>query len=180
MSQNQPRVMSNLWRKCRSHWLQTCSQAPRGASEFRGQLRECRTLSKTCTWSLFVLQGQKILDLMAAPRAPACTESPFISFLGISRSSDQSPSDVVVVAMDTKCYSMRQCAREGGALRPLDGRRRPENRRHLMRLEPREHNVMDAEQHPAEEADVCCILFFFFFFPELCQGGLAPSTHNPV
>lgn len=62
-------------------------------------------------------------------------------------------SDVVVVAMDTKCYSMRQCACGGkNALRLLDGRRRPENRLPLVRLEPREKISMNAKQQKRRRA----------------------------
>lgn len=53
----------------------------------------------------------------------------------------------------TVCASVRA---EEKALRLLDGHHRPENRRHLMRLELREHILMNAKQRPAEEAESCC------------------------
>lgn len=70
----------------------------------------------------------------------------------------------------TVCASVRA---EEKALRLLDGHHRPENRRHLMRLELREHILMNARQRPAEEAESCWI-------SRAVPGGLAPSTHNPV
>lgn len=84
-----------------------------------------------------------------------CTESPFISFLGIARSSDRSPLMLLLLPWTpsaTVCASVRS---EEKALRLLDGHHRPENRRHLMRLELREHILMNAKQRPAEEAESC-------------------------
>lgn len=83
------------------------------------------------------------------------TESPFISFLGITRSSDRSPLMLLLLPWTpsaTVCASVRA---EEKALRLLDGHHRPENRRHLMRLELREHILMNAKQRPAEEAESC-------------------------
>lgn len=100
---NQPCVMSHLWRECRSHWLQTCSRSV-PAPEFRGQLHEWRTCSKTCTWSLF---------LITTPHASAVHRVAIHLLFGHRSLIWPVSSDVVVVAMDTKCYSMRQCALGG-------------------------------------------------------------------